>query len=460
MSRPVKRATPRGARPGTRPNTQQSSAAALREVDLNETVRIASLSAGGRAVGRTESGLVVFVPRAVPGDLVHIRRARVEKAHAVALEIEILEESSERVAPVCADQARCGGCDWMTSSLERQRAHKLTLVRDALERVGGLSRAEAEQRTSLVGEEGLGYRSRVRLHVHGGRLGFFAAGSHELVEVERCHVCSDELWQSVLELRRVLRGRLDAPAIEEIEVRRLAPDGPAALSWTSKPGRGFDAETLHELSKHFSVGAASDPPETLQLTPRAYALLEPGGFVQVNQGINRRLLREVLDVARAIDAKNALDVFCGVGNFALPLAGEGVTTLGLEVLERPLVLARRAAKQQGLPARFEAGPAARSLGRLVLAGKQFDLVVVDPPRQGAKALADVWSRLTRHRLIMISCDQVTLARDLAELRSRGFRLLRTLALDMFPQTHHVETLSELVPPAAVELNEPPLAPRG
>ena len=373
-----------------------------------------------------------------------VTSGRVHSSYVEAERFELLEPSMDRQTPVCADQPRCGGCDWMALSVEVQRRHKQDIVRQSLLRVGHVPAERLPSLPVIAGAE-LGYRRRVRLHMKGRTLGFFAEGSRELVEIERCHVCSQELWHAVARLRALFADEVRVPSewlasVREVEVRLLAESTRPALRLILAPG----ASAPPGLSKLLEAWAyvEGQAAERHQLTPDVYTLLPPGGFVQVNAEVDEQMRREVLDVAERTGARSALDVYCGVGNFALPLARRGIDTLGLELSREAVEHARRAAREQGLEATFRAGPAENALAELARKRRSFDLVVVDPPRRGAKGLAPLLASVCQGALVMISCDPVTLARDVAALEQAGLSLVRTLVLDMFPQTHHIECIAE------------------
>lgn len=425
-------------RPGAR--TAQS-------VELDEVVTVTDLAAGGRAVARLADGRAAFLQRVFPGDRVRVRRGRVHPSYVEIEELELLEASPVRREPPCPDAGRCGGCDWMELPLEAQRRHKSDILRQSLVRVGRVPAERLPAGSPALGGEGLAYRRRVRLHLEDRRLGFFAGASRTLIEVERCHVCAPELWDAVATLRALLKDERQVRGewlqdVLELEVRLLEGAARPAIELGLRAGARAPVHLLKRLAK-FAYVQGDPTPERWPLTDDVYALLPPDGFVQVNQEVNARLLDEVLAIARSSGARRALDVYSGVGNFSLPLARLGIETLGIEVVADAVRHAERASKEQALPATFRAGQAAALLAGLAERGERFDLVVVDPPRAGAKGLGPLLAHLCDHTLVMISCDPVTLARDVAALEALGFELSKAVVFDMFPQTHHIETLAVL-----------------
>jgi 23S rRNA (uracil1939-C5)-methyltransferase len=411
---------------------------------------VRALAAGGRGVARLADGRTAFLGQAFPGDRVHLQRGRAHSSYVEVERFELLEPSAERRAPPCPDQGRCGGCDWMALSPATQRQHKADILRQSLVRVGKIAPERLPVELPIVAGEDLGYRRRVRLHLAGRTLGFHAQLSRTLVRVEQCHVCAPELWAAVVQLQARLADETVVQAawlsdVVDVDVRLLGDSPRPALRFGLRPGRMLPQPFLELLAEFAFVEDTDGLGQLHALTETTFTRLPPGGFVQVNSEVNQRLLAEVLAVAEGCEAKTALDVYSGVGNFALPLSRLGIETLGLELAAEAVRCARLAASEQGLPATFRVGDADRLLGELAAGGQGYDLVVLDPPRKGAKGLAGLLAKLCRRSLVMISCDPVTLARDVADLENAGLRLTRTMVLDMFPQTHHIESLSEFRP---------------
>lgn len=424
-------------------------------VGREEIVSVDTLALGGQGMGRLSDGRAMFVPGAFPGDRIALRTVRLKKSFAEAVDWELLSSSPLRVKPRCVDAERCGGCGLMGLSEAAQGEAKVQFVREALERVGGFRGDPVLREIRLIAGEPFEYRQRLRLQVRGRRLGFFAARSHELVEVARCHLVSSELWTAVRLLQEFLRDHAPLPHCQGVEVRLLGGEKRASAYFYGTPGREREfiaglERAREQLSPGVDVfsnaeGTGSLAVERLELGEGVFSLAAPGAFVQVNPKINRLMVREVLEFAGPLQATEALDLFCGLGNFSLPLAGLQVSVLGVEHAGLALEGARQAAALQALPALFRSGDAHAVASELSRAGRRFDLVVVDPPRAGAKGMASDLKRLTRKALVMVSCDPATLARDLRALVSEGFELTSVTAFDMFPQTPHVETMCILTP---------------
>jgi len=401
---------------------------------------------GGDGMSRLSDGRVAFASGTLPGDVIRPVAVEAKKGHVRAKAWTLVSASAERVTPPCPVVEACGGCDWMAMSRRAQVDQKAALLREALERTGGFS--DAPVSISPVGSE-LRYRSRVRFHVDGGgRIGFYARGSHELVEIPGCLVCRPEIERALALLRKVPKHAL--AAFSEIDVR-VPEDSPAVavhlmarFPGGAGPATSVIAATLGSECS-VSVEGEREPEPLVQRHPLPFGtyLLAGGGvFTQVNWPVNVALVTAVVEGAKARGVSRFLDAYAGAGNFTLPLLAAALTGVSVERDGRAVELAERAAREQGLEeGGFVAGDAARVLPSLVQRRERFDLVLLDPPRSGARhVLADVLA-LSPRTIACCSCDPVTLARDLRTLAAGGYLLDEVCGFDMFPSTHHLETLA-------------------
>lgn len=411
--------------------------------------QIEKLVPGGAGFLRLDSGQSAFVPGALPGERIEVLEAQDHRAYLQATRWSLLQPSPERVQPVCPVQSECGGCDWMTLSYPAQLRAKAGLLRDALTRTG---RFETLPEIEIVGSDPpLAYRSRIRLHLgRDGRLGFFAAESRDLVEIPGCPAAHPELDAALGTLRAITaRHRAELGRCVELELR-VAPLGPRlALRLIAGPsGAAPGARWLAALSEAFQVseGDAPTDPEQDQRFPLPEGVLlraPSGAFTQVNWAVNQRLVQAVLDGAEQRSVERFCDLYCGAGNFSLPLFARALHGVGIEGSELAISAAQRAAAEQGLShARFIAGDVRDALSRL-RADDHFDLVLLDPPRSGARDLLPELIRRAPPHIAYVACDPVTLSRDLRTLSDVGYRLEAVSGFDMFPQTHHFETLAWL-----------------
>lgn len=433
---------------------------------VDQLVRIERLVPGGQGMGRLDDGRPVFVTGAFVGDQILLQTAEDQRSFVKARQYAVAEESPERVVPACAECTRCGGCDWMWINEAEQLRAKGDLIRQALERIGKLSVSESIE--VHKSENTLRYRSRVRLQVKAGKVGFFSRGSHELIEVTDCKVSSEALWDLVGLIRRAVSA---APAaffgVAHIEARvfdgGLLPSERASVYFSIRETGKGSARVSEQLEAATSalreralVRFSTEGPvvQSYSPSPGVTTRAPLGGFTQVNEAVNRLLVLRVLEEVKRKGSRRFLDLYCGSGNFSLPLLTQGLVGVGVEYSAEAVNAARAQAEKDGLPGAFHAEGCADYLARTRHAPGSFDVVIVDPPRAGARDCVSHLLDLAAPLLLMIACDPASLARDLGELTRGGYRLLSVEGFDMFPQTHHVETLAILEGEQSARLSSP------
>ncbi len=420
---------------------------------LDEVFVVEKIVPGGRGFARLKDGRVALVDGAFPGDRVRLPVLRDRKSH-VEGDAEVLEVGTVRREAPCSVATICGGCDFMQLPLEAQARFKLDLVHEALRRTARLDLPRDGIELVRRGSD-LEYRSRIRLQIKAGRVGFFSARSHELVEVERCVVSAEPIQRALERLRSHVRRHAEAlSCFAHVEVRSAPGSERCSLAFTTKPNERADAATrkaLEELRSEFLVVVQGEQREPeLERFPlgSVYVLAAPGAFTQDNWAVNLALVEAVTEGARSRGLATFSDLYCGSGNFSLPLLAQGLTGKGVEVTPSSIACAERAAREQGLTGgRFFAGDVTRLATQFADAGEKYELVVLDPPRAGAKDALPAVVRLATRAVVLVACDPVTFARDLRALIDAGFELEDVKAFDMFPQTHHVECLAWLRVPS-------------
>jgi 23S rRNA (uracil1939-C5)-methyltransferase len=407
---------------------------------------IERLVPGGAGFLRLDDGQGAFALGALPGERIRVEQAEDHRTYLQATRWTLLEPSPDRVTPVCPVQARCGGCDLMTLSYGAQLVAKVGMLREALTRTGRFH--ELPEIRTVSSQAVVGYRSRIRLHVaNDGRIGFFAVGSQDLIEIPGCPVADPALEQALLTLRAIVVRHAGAIArFAELELR-VAPVGPRLSLWLvpKRPELSGVKELLNALGAAFHVSIAeraSDPEHEQRFPlPGGVALRAPAqAFTQVNWAVNQALVQALLDAVERRKLHTFCDLYCGAGNFSLPLASRGLSGTGIEASKSAVAAAKRAAVAEKLSQiRFVAGDVRDALAKLPRS-ETFELVVLDPPRSGARdVLPELVRRLPPH-IAYCACDPVTLARDLRTLCDAGYALVELSVFDMFPQTHHFETL--------------------
>lgn len=402
---------------------------------------------GGEGYARLADGRSVFVPGALPGDLVEPRETVDKKSYLRVTRFELREPGAERIAPACPIAAACGGCDWMALAHSAQLRHKVLLVREALARVGGVTLGEAPEIVSAG--EPLAYRSRVRLHIDGrGRAGFFGRGTHELVRAAGCLVVVPALDAAMAAVAGLpADGRALLARFEAVELRATPGVSDVDVELVQREGSEVERSTLDALGQllgthvNVSIAGKSGSHRRYELPGGAWLDVPPGAFTQVNWSVNVELVSRVLSGAKARAAASFLDLYSGVGNFSVPLARAGLRGVAVERNRAAVKALGTALAEQKLEVELVADEVETGLERLVRARRRFDLAVLDPPRAGAKDALTALLRLEPRGIAYVACDPVTLARDARVLLAQGFELVEVVCFDMFPQTHHVETLA-------------------
>jgi len=419
-------------------------------------VQISSLTMGGDGLGRVD-GQVIFVPRTVPGDRVSCRVVQRKKSYLRAEPLDILAASDERIPPQCPLFGHCGGCNWQMLAYPRQLHWKETLFRQALHRVA----PQVLLRESCGSPHPWHYRTRVQLKCrmtdHGFLVGFYRSNSHFVVDCQQCPVLHPALQACLPLLREKLGesplGRLVSQidlAVDDYDQTRAVihcqrkPSQPrmallreiaVALDMALFLQCGRNPQLLNVCGEPALTICVDDPPLNL-----CYG---PGGFAQINLVQNRALVAEVVSLAALSGRERVLDLYCGMGNFSLPLARYAAHVTGVEDFAPSIAYAQSNSKRLQLQnVDFEAASAAGALSRH--GGDGVDLLVLDPPRSGAAELTDAMVQFRIRQIIYISCDPATLMRDLKPLLVAGYTIESSRVFDLFPQTAHMESVTSLV----------------
>lgn len=396
-----------------------------------EVLRCERVVAGGDALARDGSGLVVFVAGALPGERVLVRRTAVRADYARAEVLEVLEPAPGRVEPPCPQVARgCGGCGWQHVEPAAQRALKAAIVADALRRLARVAMPPVDETVALPTE---GYRTTLRMGVTpDGRPAFRRAGSHELVGVPTCLVAHPLLAPLVAE------GRF--PGAAEVTLRCGAATG-ERLVWAAPTAAGV---TLPALAATVVAGPDRPPGATAayhEVVAGHRFRVSAGSFFQPSQVGAEALVALVTGQAADLEPGRAVDLYAGVGLFAAALAGRGWSVTAVEASPSAAADARH--NLAGLPARVVRADARRWRPH------RARLVVADPPRAGLGPGGVTTVAAARpERVVLVSCDPASLGRDAALLARAGYRLERAVPVDLFPHTPHVEVVSTFVPAGA------------
>ncbi|MHB8766928.1 MAG: class I SAM-dependent RNA methyltransferase [Deferrisomatales bacterium] len=428
------------------------------------TLKVVAVADQGMAIGHLD-GKVAFVPFAAPGDRVEVEVLREKRRHLETRLLRVLEPSPLRRTPPCPHFGVCGGCQWQHLPYPEQLAAKDQSFRGFLRSRVGLP--DGVFRPPIASPAEWGYRNRVGLKVRrlAGEVGvgFFARGSHRLVPVERCPIAHPALQALLPALRAFLRGfgpaqgfvpqvdlQLDGWARPWAVVHRLRPLTPAEtaeleafLAGVGAGGGHLQAGRKDTLSP--LAGAEGTMPFRILAGGRALELrVSAGGFVQANDAVNQALVDEVVELAPLYRGGLALDLYCGAGNFTLPLGLEAAAVVGVEGYPPAARDAQANAARHGLDRiRVLGEPAAAGLRALRAEGLRPAFALLDPPREGAAEALPLLAELGPRHLLYVSCSPPTLARDLRTLAELGYGVRWTRGADMFPQTAHLESITLL-----------------
>jgi 23S rRNA (uracil1939-C5)-methyltransferase len=410
------------------------------------TVDVERLTYGPDALGHHQ-GCVVFVPLAAPGDRAEVAVESRRKGYVRACATRLLAPGPARIAPFCDAFGRCGGCEWQHVAIDAQRDAKRALVAEQLARLGGLRDVEVRPVRSAGPDRA--YRARITLAVQDRRLGYYAAASHSLVEVTACPIAAELVSAFVPVAAAWVAG--DAPAVRALTIAAAAT-GVAIVADLAAPPSEAEREkaavwreqtpavaglVLRAGTRRLVLG---DPTIHVPLEDDLHLDVPADVFAQVNPALNPLLVATVLDAVGPADGTTVFDLYAGAGNFALPLARRGAHVLAIENAPLAVAAGRANATRLGVTTlRFDQGDVATRLPRAPRG--HLDAVVLDPPRRGA---APAIAPLVRHRparVVYVSCDVATLARDARALAGHGYRLVSVQPLDCFPHTHHVESVA-------------------
>jgi len=436
-------------------------------------IGITGMTHEGIGVGRID-GMVVFVQGALDGERARIKIIKVTKTYAVARIEELTEKSPLRQEPFCPVYKRCGGCSLQHMRYEKTLDFKHQVVIDNLQRIGGLTELKVEPTLGM--DKPSGYRNKAQYPVGMGKsgleAGFFARRSHEIVNTKSCdiqHPVSDTAKAAVLEYMKAYK----VSAYDEVThyglIRHVVTKvgiqtGEVMVIIVSASPSIPKRDKLVEILKGRVPGLQSvilninDQPGNVVLGKRNITLygkdsiedrlgglifeISPLSFYQINPVQTEILYQKAITYAGLTGAETVFDLYCGIGTIALFAAGKAKKVIGVEVIPEAVEAARRNAERNGITnAEFYAGEAETVVPQLYEQGVKADVVFVDPPRKGCdEALLRTLVAMAPRRIVYVSCNPSTLARDLKYLTGEGFEVKEVQPVDMFPWTVHVESV--------------------
>ena len=447
--------------------------AGLKKNDRLE-LRAETLLGNGNGLCRTSDGFVVFVPGAAPGDIIDAHIIKVTKSYAVAKILEITQPSPYRNEDGCPFAKSCGGCTFQHISYEEECKFKENTVNDALSRIGKL-KLRVEKFYGAKNTEG--YRNKAVYPIGMGKdgkaiSGFYASMSHRIVEHDSCMISNPvftKIRDGVLEFindrgisvydevsgKGLVRSiHLRSTKCGDVSLSLILNGKEFLSSSTEKAFVGYINGTFPEVKTILiNVNTKStnvilgDKWRTLfgdgyiydELLGRKFRIT-PASFWQVNREQAEVLYSVAKEYADLKEGESLVDLYCGTGSVGLCIAEKGTKLYGVEVIEEAARDAQFNAKLNDIDGEFAALPTENALDNDYVKNLHPDVITVDPPRKGCVGAVEKIASLGAKRIVYISCDPATLARDLAEFETLGYKATRASAVDMFPRTGHVESV--------------------
>ena len=430
---------------------------------------ILDLSHDGRGVARRDSGKAVFIAGALPGERVMAKQTARSRSFDEAVTLEVLDASPDRVEPRCLHFGTCGGCALQHLEESKQIVAKQRVLQENLERIGHVT---PDVVLSPLTDAAWGYRRKGRFSVRRVEkkdktlVGFRERDPRFVADLSECHTVLPAIGAAIPALSALVDGldaRRDIPQIEFIAGDATADHGGIALVFRHlQPlSEGDRARLLafaqaHRFALFLQPGGVDsvhplwpvDPQLSFRLPAWDLALkFRPLDFIQVNAGLNDRMIARTLELLDVQPGERVLDLFCGLGNFTLPLARVADAVVGVEGDPGLVARARENAVHNNLPVvQFHAADLAQDLSGHAWMRAGFDRLLLDPPRSGADVVLKQLPLKGLKRIVYVSCHPASLARDAGYLvNERGWKLRAAGVMDMFPHTAHVESIAMFEP---------------
>lgn len=409
------------------------------------TVDATDLDPFGQGVAR-HNGKTLFITGLLPSERAEITLTEDKRQYARAQVIRRVSDSPEREVPRCPHFGVCGGCQQQHASVDLQQKSKRS----------ALARLLKHDVNEIIAGEPWGYRRRARLSVNyqpkSGRfdMGFRKAGASDIVDIRQCPVLVPQLEALLPDVRDCLSGLEGVRRLGHVELV-LANNGPLMVLRHTAPLSKNDREKLERFSHSHKLALFLAPQSEIleQVTGEApwYAsnglrlTFSPRDFIQVNDGVNQQMIAKALEWLDVQPTDRVLDLFCGMGNFTLPLACKAASVVGVEGVEALVAKGQENARQNGLHnVTFFHQNLEEDVTQQPWAKQGFDKILLDPARAGAPGVMQHIIKLAPKRVVYVSCNPATLARDSEALLRAGYQIQRLAMLDMFPHTGHLESM--------------------
>lgn len=440
------------------------------EKNKDYIIDISGMGSEGEGIGKVE-GFTVFIQGALINEKVKAKIIKLSKSYSIGKLLEVIVPSKYRQEPICSIYKRCGGCQLQHMSYEGQLDFKRNRVKDALERIGGLK--DIGVKPVLGMKEPLRYRNKVQLPVGGADkpvIGFYSPRSHDIIDMDKCYI-QNEAADRVVKLTREWIEKYGIKPYDEayhtgllrhIMVRQAYRTGEAMVVLVTN-GREIphvdeyieavrkNIENITGVLQNINTSKTNVilGPENVLLWGRETITdyigrfkfnISPHSFFQVNPLQTEVLYSKALEFAGLTGKETVFDAYCGTGTISLFLADKAKKVYGVEIIPQAIENANENAKLNGVTnAEFITGEAEKVIPELIHEGIRADVVVVDPPRKGCEeSLLHTIGDMAPDRIVYVSCDPGTLARDLAIITKLGYEVKEVQPVDMFPETAHVE----------------------
>lgn len=432
-------------------------------------VTIEDYSTEGHGIAKVD-GYVLFVPDTAKGEQVEVHIVKALRSYGYAKVTKLLSPSPDRVTSDCAVSARCGGCAFRHINYEAELAHKADKIKNNLMRLGGISEPPI---CPPIGADNIcGYRNKAQYPIRqqDGNIvaGFYATGSHRIIETERC-VLQPKIFDKLLDFTlkfmqahciSAYDEQTHSGTVRHLYLRRGEKSGEIMVCVVINGGRFPDRYAADVCAafpevKCVCINENKDKTNVILgkrtrfLSERTYILdsllgkefaISPASFYQVNPCQTERLYVKAAELAQVDESQTVLDLYCGIGTVGICAASNAKELVGIEIVPEAVENAQANAKRNHLNnTRYLCADAKQGAATLIEQGYHFDTVFVDPPRKGCdKEALEALCTLAPDKLVYISCDSATLARDIRYLTEKGFELVSATPVDLFPRTTHIE----------------------
>lgn len=398
-------------------------------------IKINKLSYGGAGIG-TVNGKIVFVKRGLPGDTVEADVIKEKKNYCLAEAEKVITPSEYRVEPQCPVFGACGGCQWQDLDYEIQLEEKRNIVSESIERIGKIHSPEVLPVVASPAK--YGYRSKIVLSVvREGKthsVSFYEEGTDRKVPIDRCPVANEQVNKGIETVNGFLANNISrARSLEKIYI--ASGDNTTGITVSQRVNRKAVKRNLD--TEHMKLTGKDEAEIEIGVNGKKFVSV-PSLFIQANTGVSGLMTETLLDWTRQTRASKILDLFCGFGNFTIPVSDIAKHVTGVDSNNLAIKYAHKNSSLNGSAnAEFVTGDADSFLRK---ATGHFDTVILDPPREGASECSELLGKMKPGTIIYISCDPSTLARDLKKLCSFGYMIKSIKPFDMFPHTFHIECM--------------------